>query len=200
MMMKTRLALSGILASVLAVPAFAGGLADPVVEPVIDPVPVEVAPVTGDWTGGYVGAQLGYGDVSVGDDDGDGAIYGLRAGYDYDFGNWVLGAGIGYDKTSIDLDAGAGEIDDIARLGFRAGADLGQTLIYGTAGLARASATVGGADLSDNGYYVGIGAEYMLNDSWTVGGELMTNQFDDFDDSGLDFDATTIAATVGFRF
>ena len=77
-----------------ALPAFAGSLDEPIVAP-IPAAPVVVA--TGpDWTGGYIGAQLGYGDVDTDVDgvDGDGLIGGLIAGYDFDFGSYVVGAGI----------------------------------------------------------------------------------------------------------
>lgn len=197
--MVAKSAFGATLAAMLAVPAFAGGLTDPVVEA---PVAAPVAPiVTGtDWTGGYVGAQLGYADVSATGLDGDGAIYGIRGGYDYDFGNWVLGGRLDYDAADIDLGAGAGSLDSVARLGVRAGADLGRTLIYGIAGGARAEADVGGTDLSDNGWFAGIGADYALTDQWTVGGEILSHQFDDFDNSGVDVDATTAAINVGFRF
>jgi len=189
---------AAVLAGAIGGPALAGSLAEPVVEPVIAPAPAPVA-AGADWTGGYVGAELGYGDVSAGTADGSGAVYGLRAGYDFDFGSWVLGAGIDYDWADIDL-GGTDSLDRVARLKVRAGADLGRTLVYGTVGGARADANIGGLDLSDNGYLYGIGAEYALNDRWTVGGEVLNHEFDNFDGSGVDVRATTAAVNVGFRF
>jgi outer membrane immunogenic protein len=192
--------LAAVVAIGLSAPAMAGGMAEPVLEPVIAPAPAPVAPVTGDWTGGYVGAQLGYGDFSVGPNNGNGALYGLRAGYDYDFGRWVLGAGVDYDWSNINLNAGAGSIDKVARLKLRAGADLGQTLVYATAGGAYAEATVGGTGYSDTGYFAGVGAEYMLNSQWSVGGEILAHRFDNFDTTGLNVDATTASLNANFRF
>ncbi|MGB7263350.1 MAG: outer membrane beta-barrel protein [Albidovulum sp.] len=189
-----------VVSGMMAVPALAGSLAEPIAEaPVIAPV----APVNygGDWTGGYVGAQLGYGDVSATGLDGDGLLYGLRGGYDWDLGNWVVGAGVDWDKTDIDLGTTAGDqLDSVARLKLRAGYDLGQTLVYGTAGAARAKADIGGVSRSDNGWFAGIGAEYALTDQWSVGGEILTHQFNDFDSTGIDVDATTATVNVGFRF
>ena len=43
-------------------------------------------------------------------------------------------------------------------------------------------------------------ATYALNDQWTLGGEVMTNRFDDFGGSGVDLDATTATLRVGFQF
>jgi hypothetical protein len=39
-----------------------------------------------------------------------------------------------------------------------------------------------------------------LTDSLTLGGEVLQHQFNDFDGSGVDLDATTVTARVGFRF
>jgi outer membrane immunogenic protein len=53
---------------------------------------------------------------------------------------------------------------------------------------------------SDNGWFAGIGADYAINDKWTVGAEVVKNQFDNFDNLGVDADATTASVNVGFRF
>lgn len=198
-MKKLALSLAALAATASALPAAAGSLADPVVEPVIAPAPAP-APMGGDWTGAYGGVSLGYGTGSVGATDANGMLYGLRGGYDYDFGQFVLGAGIDYDFANIDLDGGAGSIDAVSRLRLKAGADLGNTLVYATGGIARADATVGGADLSDDGWFGGIGADYKLRDNMTIGGEILTHKFSDFDGTGLDVDQTTASVNVGFRF
>lgn len=199
MNLLTKAALGVAMSGALAVPALAGGYSAPVTEAPVA-APVVAAPVGADWTGGYVGAQIGYGDASAGAVDGGGATYGLRGGYDWDLGNWVVGAGVDWDKTEIDLGTGTDNIDNIARLKLRAGYDLGRTLVYGTGGLARAKADLGGVSRSDNGWFAGIGAEYALNGRWTLGGEVLHNQFDDFDNTGTDLDATTASVNVGFRF
>lgn len=200
MNMLTKTVLGAALTGALALPAIAGGLNEPL--PDAAPVAAPVAPlaVGTDWTGGYVGGQLGYGDVNATGLDGDGLTYGLRGGFDWDFGNWVLGVGADYDWTDIDLGNTGDTLDSVARLKLRAGADLGRTLIYGTAGAAHADADIGGASLSDTGWFAGIGADYLITDQWTVGAELLTHQFDDFDNSGVDVDATTASVNVGFRF
>jgi outer membrane immunogenic protein len=190
-------------ATLLGAPAFAGGLADPVPEPVIAPVQETVVSTDGDWGGAYVGAQLGYGDVDSNGAglDGDGAIGGVHAGYRFDYGQFVAGVELDYDVANIDLGTGAGDtLDSVARLKLMAGADLGRTLVYGTAGAAYAEATVGGATLNDNGYFVGLGADYALSDQWSVGGEYLFHKFDNFDGSGVDLDAQTLKAKVSFSF
>ncbi|ABA78873.1 outer membrane beta-barrel protein [Rhodobacter sphaeroides] len=194
------LALGGLLAA----PAFAGGPVTVAPEPVVEPVPapVVVAPVA-DWSGFYVGGQLGYGkvDTNIDDLDGNGAIGGLHAGYRYDFGRAVVGAELAYDVTNIDLDGiPDSELDNVTTLKLMAGGKMGKGLLYATAGGSWADASIGGADVSDNGYVYGIGYDYMVNDRWSVGAELLRHTWDDFDDSGVDVDATTLQAKVGFRF
>lgn len=194
------MAVAGLAGGVAALPALAGGLSQPVIEtPVAAPAPAPVS-TGGDWTGGYVGGALSYGRASAGTPDGNGALYGIRAGYDRDFGSFVLGGGLSFDKASIDLSGGAGSLDDVARLSVRAGADLGNTLLYATAGAARASATLGGLSQSDNGYFGGVGAEYRIGGKMSVGGEILSHRFGDFNGTGTDVKATTAGVNVNFRF
>jgi opacity protein-like surface antigen len=192
-----------ITAAAFAAPAFAGG---PIVvesEPTIVAAAEPVAAPGVDWSGPYVGAQLGYADIDSngGGLDGDGWLGGVHAGYRWDWGNFVAGAELDYDTAEIDLGApGVGTLDDVARIKLMAGTELGRSLVYGTLGAAYASATVGGAELSDNGYFIGAGVDVPVTDRWSVGGELLQHQFDDFDGSGVDLDATTLKAKVSLRF
>lgn len=190
-------------ALLLGGPAFAGGLGDVAAEPTVVAYEAPVqADTGGDWGGAYVGAQLGYGDVDSNGAglDGDGTIGGVHAGYRADFGKFVAGAEIDYDVSDIDIGSGAGTLDNVARLKLMGGLDLGRTLVYATAGAAYAEATVGGASLSDNGQFYGVGLDYAVSDRFTVGGEYLMHKFDDFDGSGADLDVDTIKAKVSFRF
>lgn len=170
--------------------------------PVIQPVaPTPVVTQSGDWTGAYGGVTLSYGDISSspGTADGDGALYGLRAGYDYDFGSFVLGGSIGYDFSDIDV-GGGDTLDGLATLKLRGGYDLGNTLIYASGGLAQANATVGGVDEDDTGYVLGVGAEYKMTTNVSLTGEIDYHKFDDFAGTGSDIEATTIKAGINYRF
>ncbi|MEM6465591.1 MAG: outer membrane beta-barrel protein [Pseudomonadota bacterium] len=164
------------------------------------PAPLPPAPVLPDWTGAYVGGQIGLGQGEVGDTDADGLIGGVHAGYDYDFGALVVGGAVDLDLAQIELDGDAGEIDRVFRLKGRVGYDLGQALVYGTAGLAHAAAEVGGTDLDDTGAFYGLGLDYRVTDAWTVGAEVLRHSFDDFDDSGADVEVDTLQLRAGFRF
>ncbi|KPQ20777.1 MAG: Opacity protein [Rhodobacteraceae bacterium HLUCCA24] len=195
---------AGITAAALGafVPAgaFAAGLDETPGEPVVESPAPPPAPAGIDWTGFYGGAQLGYGDVSTSgaaDLDGDGAIGGVTLGYDYDFGNYVLGGAFDYDFADIDVN-GATTLESVARVKVRGGPKIGTNgLLYAAAGGAQAEAE--GFD-SDTGWFLGAGYEQMVTDRFSVGVEALYHEFDDFDDSGIDVQATTVQLRGTFRF
>ncbi|ASM72564.1 MULTISPECIES: outer membrane protein [Roseobacteraceae] len=190
-----RIVYAGALTLAAAAPLYAGAPADPVIEaPVI--VPATPAYTGGDWTGFYAGGQLGYADIDgTGAADGSGGTYGVHGGYNYDFGRFVLGGEVDYDQLDIDL-GGGGTADNVARLKLKAGYDLGRTLVYATAGAARADTSVG----SDNGEFYGLGVAYKVNDRFTMGGEVLEHSFDDIAGSGLDADATSFTLRGSYNF
>jgi hypothetical protein len=152
----------------------------------------------GDWGGARGGVQFGGlgGDASGADTgEGSGPIAGLHAGYDVDFGTFVLGAEVDVDFGSIDLGSAA-EVDSVARLKLRAGADLGRTFLYGTAGVARADTSLGTGD----GGFAGIGAGWKMGARMTLGGEVLYQEFDDVDGNGVNIGGTTATARVTFSF
>lgn len=184
-------------ASLAAAPALAGSpvLADP--EPAL-PAAVAPAPASPDWTGGYAGVQLGYAnvDTNVPGVDGDDVIGGLTAGYDYDFGQWVLGAGLDYDFADINLN-NAASVENVWRAKLRAGYKVGNGLAYATGGYANADTDTLG---SDDGYFIGAGYEHMVSQNFSVGGEVLYHEFDNFNSSGIDVEATTAQIRGTFRF
>ncbi|MBF9059733.1 outer membrane beta-barrel protein [Rhodobacterales bacterium HKCCSP123] len=198
--MKRSLIPAAGLAALTAVPAFAGGAAEPAPGPVaIAPVPVAASGI--DWTGPSVGVQLGYGDVSTYGAAalaGDGALYGLRAYYDVDLGTVVVGGGLQYDTTDIDL-GGVTTLDSVTRIGARAGVDLVDNWLYGTAGWARADTSDPAVGDSD-GWFAGVGYEVLITDNITLGTEVLYHEFSDFALPGLTAEATTAALSVNFRF
>ena len=189
--------LAGAFAA-LATPALASG---PVQAPATAPVTV-AAPAAGtDWTGASVGLQLGYGDVDTSGAaalSGEDALLGLRAYYDYDFGNYIVGGGLQYDRADIDI-GGVTTLESVTRLGLRAGVDLDRNWIYATAGAARAT-TSNPAVGDSNGYFAGVGYEVLLTDTISAGAEVLYHRFEDFSLAGLETDATTAALSLNFRF
>lgn len=193
--MKTHLVPLAVSAALIAGPALA---ADPVSVGAEPPVALAPPPVfTPDWTGFYLGGQVGWASVdSNNSGDDDDIIGGLIAGYDYDLGNWVVGAGLDYDFADIDFGP-AGDLDSIWRAKLRGGYKIGNGLLYATAGYAQADSDRFG---SDDGYFVGAGYDYMLDTNFTIGLEALYHEFDNFDGAGNDLEATTVQIRGTFRF
>ena len=204
--MKTifKIARTSMLVAPLALAAgvaSAGGLAEPVPAPA--PAPIAPAPVMmgSDWTGFYAGGQLGYGqlDSDALTEDPDGLTYGAHAGYLYDLGSWVLGGELDIDGTEIEDETADVALDTVTRAKLRVGYDAGDWMPYLTGGIAQAR-TSGAVDGTDTGAFGGLGLDYRVSDGIRVGGEVLQHQFEDFDDTGIDINATTIAARVSFQF
>lgn len=184
--------------------ATAGNMSEPVIVPAPAPVIVPTAP-SADWSGFYAGGSLGFADV--GDDGGtfaddfDGLTYGVHAGYDHDFGSFVLGGEVelsGFDVTDSNT---ATSVDSVARLKLRAGYDAGDFLPYVTAGMAQlntSGAPLGEVD--DTGSFYGVGMDYRFRDNMRIGGEILQHEFDDYAGSGIDADALTAGVRVSFEF
>ncbi|MEM8692208.1 MAG: outer membrane beta-barrel protein [Pseudomonadota bacterium] len=197
-----RIITSALVTAGLSSAAFAGSLEEPVVTaPPPPPPPVQLG---GDWTGPYIGLQLGYADVDADAPglaaSGDDILYGLHAGYNYDFGQFVLGGEIDYDFTDIDLTTAAGasaaEVDSVARLKAKAGYDAGPALIYLTGGVAQVDTSLG----NETGEFYGIGLSYQVSDRYVVGAEILEHSFDDIDGTGVNADATTFTIRGSLRF
>lgn len=150
-----------------------------------------VAPFS--WTGFYVGANVGYGQGPVTETvlfngtslgsagvNPKGFIGGAQVGYNYQFDNrFVLGV-----EADFDLSAQSGSIAGVdvkyTRIGTvrgRVGYAYDRWLPYLTGGYAfgRVTASTGGITAGENrnGWALGAGVEYALNQSWSVKGEYL---------------------------
>ncbi|MBQ1203850.1 MAG: porin family protein [Loktanella sp.] len=206
--MTFNFARTAMLAAPLALAAgmaSAGGLAAPV--ETVAPTPIAPAPAPvmrgSDWTGFYVGGQLGYGDVTVSafENDDDGLIGGVHAGYMFDLGTIVLGAEVDYDLTDITVAELESDVDSILRLKARVGYDAGAFLPYVTGGVVRANLSGGEADAEFDGDFYGAGVAYKFSDSILIGGEVLQHKFYEGDAPvGAGVRATTATARVSFQF
>ncbi|MGP6086116.1 outer membrane protein [Antarctobacter jejuensis] len=190
----TLVAVTGLAAT----PALAGSLdytpADPA--PVAPVVPAAApAPVGSDWTGPYVGLSFGNLNTQTGNTSNNGGVYGVYGGYDHDFGNVVVGGELDF-QAGADYKIGGVDVDNISRLKGRVGYDAGRTLVYGTAGVARIDSSLGDA----TGPVGGVGMEYKVNETFTVGGEALAHKFEDIGGSGVDVDGQTYSLRATFRF
>ena len=210
--MRATFACLGTAAAIaLAAPAFAGSPAPAPAEPPI------VAPAAPSWTGFYAGGELGWGRLegSGGGQtlDDSGVIGGLTAGYDYDFGTWVAGVRGDYDWSNISISVpvqgapnGKIDLDHVWRIMLRGGPKVGTNgLAYLTAGyanmqLSTSGGGVPGTERNDGGYAVGAGYDHLVNQNVSVGAEILYHNFNDFDNSGTDFDLWTVMARAAYRF
>lgn len=178
------------------------------------PEPAFAAPTARSWEGGYVGGQLGYAysefdlnSNSLSNFDKDSVSGGITAGYLWALGQgWYMGPEFQYDWTDLSVtDNTSGQtatFDGIARLKLIAGYELGNGLLYGTAGFAYADFDNVGSiiDIDKNSYVVGIGYDWRVTDEWTVGAEYLYHNFDSVGSAGGDIDLNTIQLRAAYRF
>ncbi|SLN17833.1 hypothetical protein ROA7450_00559 [Roseovarius albus] len=149
-----------------------------------------------DWTGFYAGGELGFADLDASPGPSDsGFIGGFLTGYDYDLGDWVVGAGLDYDFSDISL--GTTDVDSIYRVKARGGYKAGDGLIYATTGYAHIDTDNAG---DDGGYFIGGGYERLLSDQFSVGGELLYHMIENFNSGAVDIDGTSVQFRGSFRF
>ncbi len=186
--------------------AYAAGPA-PASEPIVSSPPPPPPPPF--WEGAYIGAQLGYAygefdidDAIDGDDDDDGFIGGITAGYLWSLNNgWYIGPEFQYDwadkLTVRDADTGdTASFDEMARLKLIVGYELGNGLLFGSGGAAYGSLDSAGDifDIdSDTNWVLGFGYDWRVGDNWSVGAEY---QYHDFDDINVN----TIHLRTAYRF
>ncbi|WP_333682779.1 outer membrane protein [Pontibaca methylaminivorans] len=158
--------------------------------------PVAVTPtMANEWTGGYFGLGIGWSNV-----DGPGgrsdAVYGLHGGYDFDFGEWVVGGEFEHEIANIGLVGGAGKVSDIDRLKLKGGYDFGDFMGYALLGRARMKSDAG----SGNGNVFGIGVAYSLTPNVSLGGEMTRSRFTNFAGSNDRYDVDSLMFRASFRF
>ncbi len=138
------------------------------------------------------------------EDDSDGVDYGLRAGYDWRFGNWVVGALGEVSWTDIEDSVSAfsttparytmtRELDFLASARVRGGYVFSNLLFYGTAGLAwgevensfstsnGVNTFVESGDGDVDGYQLGFGSEWSISPRWRLGAEYIYTNLEDGD-------------------
>lgn len=195
--MTKSLLLIAAAAALAAGPVFAGSLDGTAPETPIAqaaPAPIGTGP---DWTGFYGGAEIGFGnvDTNISGSDND-IIGGIVGGYDYDLGQWVIGAGIDYDFANINVGPAA-DLEEILRLKLRGGYKIGDGLLYATGGYAHADTNTLG---DDDGYFIGAGYEHLVSSNFSIGGEVLYHEFNNFNSTATDIEATTFQVRGTFRF
>ncbi len=144
------------------------------------------------WSGLYIGVNGGYGTGTVAgglfptlgssNPTISGGLVGGQIGYNFQFGNWVLGIEADYDWAGINGSGTvAGSNVKVTSLGTargRLGYAWDRVLVYGTGGFAWAGATGSGPGFADEtkthtGYAAGGGLEVGVTQSLSVKGEYL---------------------------
>ena len=145
----------------------------------------------------YIGGNVGYGETSFSETasvpgasasasvHGNGVVGGFQAGYNKQFGTFVLGLETDFDLTSIE-NTTAGVSTKLpwfgttrTRLGFLINPAL---LLYGTGGVAygRVEQSVPGASVKTPGvgWAAGAGVQYAFTPQWSIGAEYLHVELD----------------------
>jgi outer membrane immunogenic protein len=206
-MFKTTLALALLSASVASAADLASSYSPPASND-------SFVNTSNNWTGAYVGAHAGTASRHLDPfDGGKGFDGGLQGGYNADVGGVVVGgeADLSY-LGDADVRVNGGNIKERHRLGLKAkaGVPMGQTLIYGTTGLAmtnyRDANGVTGPDGWKPGYIVGVGVEQKLNEKlsakmeYNYTGTSDVHSFANGVSSERDVHDHTITAGLNYKF
>jgi outer membrane immunogenic protein len=140
-----------------------------------------VAPVVFGWTGPYIGVNVGYqwADVTRSVFEPQGVMGGAQAGYNWQFGSFMVGA-----ETDLQV---SGADDVFAPYKFsnpwfgtvraRAGLALNNVLLYGTGGFAYGEGKLSAFGLSEMhtqmGWAAGVGIEVGFTRNWSAKAEYM---------------------------
>jgi outer membrane immunogenic protein len=163
----------GAAAVMIALPAAA---ADMVTQPLPPYAPPPVPSALYSWTGGYVGINAGYdfGKVDNLPLKPRGVLGGVQGGYNWQTGQFVLGAETDLQLTSADDTFAPYQFSNpwFGTLRGRVGWGFSNVLLYGTAGLAYGTGKLNVAGLSethtDLGWTAGGGVEVGLTPHWSA--------------------------------
>lgn len=169
-----------------------------------------------DWSGPYAGVYFGresgmqqYYDNDVirpGPDDISGSLAGAFAGYNFQFGSWVVGPEASLARGDLRYDGNGYNHKEFADLRLRGGYAFGATLAYVAAGYTRTVWEEGDAeDLDTDGYSLAIGVEYSFQDRFLIGAELFERRIDSDNftiapEARFETDFTGVHIRAGIRF
>lgn len=157
------------------------------------------------WSGQYIGGSLGYLGLLTENPKVEGFEIGARAGYDQQFGDFIIGAMVESDATFAK--------GSVAGYAFKAPFKLGA---YGRAGYKLSPATMGYAlagfsyldvkvttakanpPTSTMGFGLGVGVEQKLSQNWSVFGEYRYHRL--WSEDNLSLNALEAKVGVNYRF
>lgn len=130
----------------------------------------------------------------------EGTTFGIFAGYNFNYGSYVLGGEIAYTAGSIYETQINGpsvydnyDFESIIDVKARIGYDMGRYLPYATLGFTSANWSQNGAHSPSNGYVVGAGIDYAVSDQFFIGAEYVWR---DVANSSLEFEASVSSISL----
>lgn len=214
-----------------------GALALPVAASAAD-LPMKAPPVSAaapfNWTGFYIGVNAGGGMAAVRFDDQcyycnshtptkAFATFGGQLGYNYQFGNGLIGIEADVNGNTIDNNGLLGGDDSVAMnvnvkadvsgtIRGRAGLVMNNALVYVTGGAAWADVKQTGTEFTNNtkvptgvtanssgvlwGAVIGGGAEFALNRNWTVRAEYLHTMYENRDTTMLNSSGAPVCSST----
>jgi outer membrane immunogenic protein len=200
---------TGLIAAALVSTPILADAADRAPAPVYRAAPINVY----NWSGFYVGGHVGVG-WTGGDNNDSGFLGGGQAGYNYQIGQWVLGAE--GQVSATDIKNTVAKLDWISTFAARAGWAFNQWLVYGKVGgaWAHANTTIdaletgnafgvrgrasASTDKTFDGWMLGLGAEYALRNNWTA--KVEYNMMDFGNDFVTDGKVHVVKVGVNYHF
>jgi outer membrane immunogenic protein len=172
-------------------------------------------PVADRWGGVYGGASFGYGFLNdrgapTGPAHGDDWVFGGHLGYNYQWGNFVVGVEGNIDRADIMFTDGSevkGDVLYAGRMRFGYGTDA--FLVYGTIGAEHATTKRGNLaflgvteDPKDTTLQLGAGVDLAINDKLSLGIDYTWAKYKKFDEAALPFplDVTTQKASARLTY
>lgn len=163
-------------------------------------------PAPFDWSGPRAGIYAGYGSL-----DGQGALTGASIGYDWRFGDVVVGVDGGLLASGMDgrRDGGRFEVEAVGEIRARIGYAFDRFMAYGTVGAAFAATDYVRAGRRDSalqaGWLIGAGVEVRLFDRVAATAEyvyvdLDRKTFNAGGDVGLDAAGGQVRVGLNYRF
>ncbi|MBF9029516.1 outer membrane beta-barrel protein [Rhodobacterales bacterium HKCCE3408] len=209
------LAATATIAVLTATAASAGGAGPAAPDPVVVAPAAPAAAAVGAFDGAYVGLSYGIvrgdGEETIAGTFGrpleDGDAFGGIAGYNVQRGNFVFGGELrvlafdGYEEALAGIPLGS--IDRVTDVRGRAGYVFGDVMLYGAAGWSWATFdnVAAGTEADLDGYNLGLGVEYNINENFFVGLDYTARTLDgEAGVSSFEFDTNTATISAGFRF
>lgn len=221
--MKTKLIGAALAALLATTSAHAADLM------LMQPEPMAYTAPSFSWTGFYAGANIGYGWGRVDTNipgapnfNTKGIVGGLQAGYNYDFGGFVLGAEADFSFSDINYTEVFGgvtsalRVENFGSVRARVGLPVDRFMPYVTGGFAYGTGSLnvaqGGLSFTERqthtGWTAGAGAEYALTDNVLLRAEYLytdlgtKNYLGGIAPGGVDANVnfSTVRAGVSYKF